>query len=272
MTAAGFAPEWLALRERADAEARAAELLGPLRESLPASRLVIRDLGCGTGSMGRWLAGRLDRPQHWVLHDRDPRLLALAEAALATEDVTVETRRAELAGLRAADLAGTSLVTASALLDLVSAGWVDALARRCLDARATALFALTYDGRMSFEPREADDEAVAALVNRHQLGDKGFGPALGPAAGERARETFAELGFNVATARSEWRVDADAGELQAALLDGWRAAAREIAPECADALERWAAARHAHVAAGRSTLTVGHVDLLAWLAGGSRES
>lgn len=65
-----YAPAWLALREGADAAARASRLLGPLRQHLEAaagepggaepapgrSTWVIRDLGCGTGSMGRWLA------------------------------------------------------------------------------------------------------------------------------------------------------------------------------------------------------------------------
>lgn len=55
-----YAPEWLELREGADAVARAPELLDPLRirlANLPGrSGVVIHDLGCGTGSMGRWLA------------------------------------------------------------------------------------------------------------------------------------------------------------------------------------------------------------------------
>ena len=42
------------------------------RRHLPAAgRLVIHDLGGGSGAMGRWLAPRLPGPQHWVVHDRD---------------------------------------------------------------------------------------------------------------------------------------------------------------------------------------------------------
>ena len=77
-------PAWLDLRERADAAARSRELVSHLRPRLPAGgHLVIHDLGCGSGAMGRWLAPLLPGPQHWVLHDRDPDLLALAEAAPA---------------------------------------------------------------------------------------------------------------------------------------------------------------------------------------------
>ena len=78
MSAVGVrvSPEWLALREPADAAARSAELAGRLARHLPAAGpLVIHDLGGGSGAMGRWLAPRLPGPQHWVLHDRDVDLL-----------------------------------------------------------------------------------------------------------------------------------------------------------------------------------------------------
>src|SRR5579859_663692 len=66
---------WLALREPADAAARAAELV----EYLPRrTHWVIHDLGGGTGSMSRWLAPRLPGRQHWVVHDRDTDLLEIA--------------------------------------------------------------------------------------------------------------------------------------------------------------------------------------------------
>ncbi len=41
---------------------------------------MIHDLGGGTGAMGRWLAPMLRGPQHWVVHDRDADLLAVAAA------------------------------------------------------------------------------------------------------------------------------------------------------------------------------------------------
>ncbi|MDX6315818.1 MAG: hypothetical protein QOF44_5282, partial [Streptomyces sp.] len=86
--APAFSPQWLALREDADAAARSAALLDQLRAHVESARrgagpLVVRDLGCGTGSLGRWLTGQLPGPQHWILHDRDPRLLSLAAASLA---------------------------------------------------------------------------------------------------------------------------------------------------------------------------------------------
>ena len=54
----------------------------PAAPRRPAARSVIHDLGCGTGSMGRWLAPLLPGPQHWVVHDRDADLLEVAAADL----------------------------------------------------------------------------------------------------------------------------------------------------------------------------------------------
>src|SRR6187397_2174928 len=98
-TAVRVAPQWLALREPADAAARSEELAGRLARHLPATGpYVIHDLGGGSGSMGRWLAPRLPGPQHWVVHDRDADLLELAAAdppgrAADGSAVTVEARR-----------------------------------------------------------------------------------------------------------------------------------------------------------------------------------
>src|SRR3954449_5416558 len=88
--------------------------------------LVIHDLGGGSGAMARWLAPRLRGPQHWVVHDRDADLLALAAPgppgrAADGAEVTVEARQSDIARLESGDLAGASLVVASALLDMLTA-------------------------------------------------------------------------------------------------------------------------------------------------------
>ena len=99
-------PEWLDLREPADAAARSRELVEHLRPQLPATGVrVIHDLGCGSGSMGRWLAPLLPGPQHWVVHDRDADLLEVAAAdppgpAADGAAVAVETRLSDITRLR----------------------------------------------------------------------------------------------------------------------------------------------------------------------------
>ena len=104
------------------------------------------------------------------------------------------------------------------------------------------------------------------LFNRHQRGDKGFGPALGPTAARRAPEIFAALGYRPTTATSDWRIAARDAPFQRALLAGWLDAALEIAPGRGAALRAWHARRLEHVDASRSELVVGHVDFVALYA------
>ncbi|HEX5224309.1 MAG TPA: hypothetical protein VFW29_04170, partial [Solirubrobacteraceae bacterium] len=166
-------PRWLALREPADAEARARDLVERLGRALPPTgRRVIHDLGCGTGAMGRWLAPLLAGEQHWVLHDRDADLLALAaagrpRAAADGAPVTVEARRTDLAAVQARDLTGASLITASALLDLLTEHELDRLAGLCAAAGCPALLTLSVTGRVEIAPASPLDGCVAAAFDAH---------------------------------------------------------------------------------------------------------
>jgi len=159
----------------------------------------------------------------------------------------------------------SDLVTASALLDLVSSSWIDALARHCRAVDASALFALTYNGESRCDPFEREDDWVRELMNRHQRqNDKGFGRAAGPDATSEAARAFAAAGYTVRRARSDWQISPDDRELQRQLIDGWTDAAIEMAPDRAAAIRDWRARRVAHVDAGRSRIVVGHEDLIAW--------
>ncbi|MFJ6726553.1 MULTISPECIES: hypothetical protein [unclassified Streptomyces] len=264
-----YAPEWLQLREPADAAARSTELLDPLRARL-ADRpgrdggLAVHDLGCGTGSMGRWLAPRLDGPQHWVLHDRDPYLLHFAAvgAAKAAADgsrVTVETRRADLARLTPDALVGAGLVTASALLDVLTAGEVDTLAAVCAGAGCPALLTLSVAGRVELTAEDPMDAEIAAAFNDHQRRDG----LLGPDAVTVAAEAFTRHGATVTVRPSAWRLGPDEAALTAQWLRGWVGAAVEQRPEIADRAAAHLDARLAACAAGELRVTVHHDDLLA---------
>ena len=78
---------WLALREPADHAARSTTLVTELRRHLPENApLAVHDLGCGTGSMLRWLAPQLPGPQRWTGHDRDKELLAALSASTPVRD------------------------------------------------------------------------------------------------------------------------------------------------------------------------------------------
>ncbi len=213
-----FSADWLALREPADHAARDMGPAAALTSAL-AARLVDRlgtravDLAAGTGSNVRYLLPRVPHIQHWTLVDHDPALLAQAwrlllpigQAAGRSFDV----RQGDLAALDTVSFDDCALVTASALLDLVSEPWLHALAQRCRAAGSHVLFALTYDGRIACDPVDVDDERVRALVNQHQRGDKGFGPALGPEATRVAEACFPRGGLR--GARGGERLGAYAG-------------------------------------------------------------
>src|SRR5512142_926000 len=165
--------DWLLRREAADHAARSASLTAAVADSLPAGRpLRIVDLGTGTGSNVRYLAPRLPHPQRWLVVDRDASVLAALSQRIGD---AVEVREADLGALDDDLFAGRDLVTASALLDLVSERWLRSLAAHCRTAGAAVLFALTYNGVSRCTPAEPEDDEIRDLMNRHQRqNDKGF--------------------------------------------------------------------------------------------------
>jgi hypothetical protein len=257
-------PEWLALREPADAAARGPELADRLcrwLEGRPGPH-VIRDLGCGTGSMGRWLAGRLPGPQLWLLHDRDRALVDHAVVSLPPE-VGVEPRVGDLTALDAAQLAGTAVVTASALLDLLTADEVERLAAACAAAGCAVLLALSVTGRVLLTPADPLDAAFAAAFDDHQRRTVDGRRLLGPDAPPAAAAAFGRHGVSVVRAPSPWRLGPADGALIEQWLRGWLAAACEQRPALVAEVEAYLDRRLAAIADGELRVVIGHADLLA---------
>ena len=256
-------PAWLELREPADAAARSGELAERLAERLPAaSPLVVHDLGGGSGAMGRWLAPRLAGPQHWVVHDRDAALLALALADPPAGPVTVEARRTDLGRLAAADLAGADLVVASALLDLLTAPELSTVLAACTAARCPVLLALTVVGRVLLAPAEPLDRRIAAAFDAHQCRPTAAGPLLGPDAVPAAVRALATTDGDLVVRPSPWRLGPAQADLTIAWLDGWVAAACEQEPALTAEAIAYRDRRVAQAAAGGLAVTVDHADLL----------
>jgi SAM-dependent methyltransferase len=245
-----FSESWLSLREPADAAARSAELVGLLPEGIH----TVRDLGCGTGSLARWLAPLLPGAKRWILVDRDPALLA---HAAAITPFPVEPVRGDVTELTAADLAESDLVTCSALLDLLTAGEVTTLAQVCAEARTPALFTLSVAGEVTLDPPRPEDEAIEAAFNEHQRRTVGGRRLLGPDAPAAAVAAFQEAGATVITRPSPWRLGPDRAALTAEWLRGWAEAAAEQRPDLH--LERYVSER----VGNPPVATIGHVDLLA---------
>jgi hypothetical protein len=248
-------PEWLVLREPADAAARSAELAERLGRHVPATGLVIHDLGGGSGAMGRWLAPRLPGPQRWVVHDRDADLLELA-VAHPPAGVAVEVRHSDITRLAPAELAGASLVTASALLDLLTG---DELARMlAASGGLPMLLALTVTGHATLTPEDPLDAPIGAAFNAHQRRDG----RLGPDAVAFAEGALRATGAEVVVRTSPWQLDAAHARLTAAWLGGWVAAACEQEPALAAEARTYRERRRAQADAGELTVTVDHADLL----------
>jgi hypothetical protein len=260
---------WLALREPADAAARAQDLADHLARRRPAGgRWEVHDLGGGTGSMGRWLAPRLPGPQHWVVHDRDADLLAVAAADLpgyAADGaaVTVEPRQSDLTRLRLRDLAAASVITASALLDMLTADELAGLVAACAGAACPVLLTLSVVGRVSLIPGDPLDVRVAAAFNEHQRRATERGRLLGPDAVAFAVEAFGRLGVEVLVRESPWRLGASHAELIAEWFAGWVGAACEQQAELAAGTGGYTRRRLEQASAGQLRVTVEHADLLA---------
>lgn len=243
-----FSADWLALRAAADAEARDPATFAAAAAALGEGLAV--DLGCGAGAMAAALADAAPAAR-FRLVDGDPALLNAAAAQLGGRvERTVE------ADLATADLApilsGARLVAASALYDLVSSDWIDRLIAATPDA-AAVYAALTCDGRQMWAPTTPNDTAVLAAFDRHQRGDKGFGPALGPAAATVLADRLRADGRPVRLAPSDWRLapPVDAALIRA-LAQGSAAAARELGVEPG-----------AFGTAPRSDVRIGHLDVFA---------
>jgi len=250
---ATVSPQWLELREPADAAARSEELAERLRRHLAPGRLAIHDLGGGSGAMGRWLAPRLPGPQHWVVHDRDAGLLERAVAA-APEGVAVEARRSDIARLAPGDLAGASVVVASALLDLLTGDELAAVLRAC--AGRPMLLALTVTGRVALTPADPLDARLQEAFNAHQRRDGRLGPDAVAAAVEALPDA------ECVVRPSPWRLDRGHAGLTAEWLGGWVAAACEQEPALAAEIGPFQHRRLVQAAAGELSVTVDHADLL----------
>ena len=254
-----FDPDWLARREPADRSARDPGLLGRAAAHLAAvPRPLAVDLGCGTGATRRAFAG-LAGEASWRFVDNDPALLLRAVEGAGG---AARGHLLDLAEIGRLPLEGARLVTASALLDLMPEPWLEAFADRLAGAGLGLYAALSYDGRMRWEPALPGDAAVTTAFNAHQRAR-----GAGPEGASRLAALLESRGYAVETARADWRLGSD--PLAEAHARGVAEAAREAG--CEEA-RGWLQARLAAIASGASSTLVGHLDLLALPPGSSAQS
>jgi hypothetical protein len=260
-----FAAEWLALREPYDGQARNVDVLaavGAAFAGLPS--VIVVDLACGTGSTTRAIASHLPTRQIWRLADNNLSLLGRAANAAPSAAMTITPTPVDLAHDLEAALDGpTDLVTASALLDLVSAEWLERFVIETAARRLPVYAALTYDGRAELDPADPLDKAIIASVNRHQRTDKGFGPALGPMAAMATIDRFHNAGHTIVQGLSDWVFAPHDRAIQSEIIAGWASAAEEMDELPLAEIVGWLTRRRDLIAAGRSRMRVGHMDVFA---------
>jgi hypothetical protein len=262
------APEWLRLREGADAAARSTDLVSALlRHAADTGPWIVHDLACGTGAMTRWLAPHLPGPQRWVIHDRDEHLLGVAVGAVPQVSadgarVDVEPRRSDITRLEPNDVAGATLITASAVLDLLTAAELAAVVDLCAAAGCPVLLTLSVTGDVGLTPGHPLDARVACAFDAHQRRVTPGGRLLGPDAPATAAERFRRSGADVLVHSSPWRLGGGDAALTEEWFTGWAGAACEQEPELAAEIEGYVRDRLHQARAGQLAAVVSHVDLL----------
>ncbi|WP_243062830.1 SAM-dependent methyltransferase [Humibacter sp. RRB41] len=260
---------WLALREPEDARSRSMQLALAAATRLGDPPIVVHDLGSGTGSMMRWLAPLLPGPQTWVLHDWNASLVASARDERMPVDrdgrpLSVRTSVGELEHVDGDDLRGASLVTASALLDVLTSEEVHAIAAASVAAGAPVLLSLSVTGRVDLIPRHPLDEAFQNAFNAHQRRSADGRRLLGPHAVAVVRGLFLEAGWHVRPVETPWRLGPHDARLLAEWFDGWTDAALEQSPHLHDDASDYLDLRRAQLTDGALSAVVHHRDLLAW--------
>jgi len=261
----GFSAGWLALREPYDRAARNATVLDAVASAfLDQTAISVVDLACGTGSTLRAVGPHLPPRQNWLLVDNNLSLLAQVATPPGLPQLSVITRPVDLARDLELALDGPlDLVTASALLDLVSAEWLDRLIIEAAARRLPVYAALSYDGRTVTDPAAVFDAELLAGFNLHQRTDKGFGPRSGRA---RQHAPWSDSSTSGTQSCRDARIGCsgpDDRSIQETLFADWAGLGALTTTMSADEIAQWLAQRRACLAQGRSSLRVGHVDIFA---------
>jgi len=288
-----FSAQWLGLREPVDHRSRNQDLQAQVIDYLTQMKTVypgivrLTDLGSGTGSNLRALAPQLSSMQHWTLIDYDIALLHTARATLlAWADSEINTsilgitvdpstqikplsiikqNKTIIIEFKCVDLykdyqvildEPADIITAAAFFDLVAESW---LKEFCTHLSKPLYTVLTYDGTEKWSPPNIIDIDILKAFHQHQIIDKGFGPAIGPAAIVHMQSILRDHHFNTVCAASPWTMDHHDGDLIEQLAIGTARAVREIGTIPRHIVEQWERSRrHAN------NCEIGHMDLFAY--------
>ena len=264
----GFSIKWLNIREVSDHKARDKHLLKTAANwlnNLKSKDKVIVDLGSGTGSTIRGLQGQttLAPSIKWRLVDNDPEVLAEAIHRHSGE-YSIEGFLIDLSETQELPLESVSLVTASALLDLVSENFIQDLCQLIIEKneyRPVGFYsALSYNGCIKWTPVHPLDAAILINFNTDQRRDKGFGPALGPNATDFLRRQFHSSKFQCLSAKSPWLLNSADYLLTESLISGMSGVAIQTDELTNSDILDWKTFRMKNIRTG--TCFLGHTDFL----------
>ena len=264
----GFSIEWLNLREVSDHRARDKHLIKTAADwlnNLKTKDKVIVDLGSGTGSTIRGIQRytTLAPSIQWRLVDNNPEVLAEA-IHRHSKEYSIESFLIDLSETQKLPLESVSLITASALLDLVSENFIRDLCQLIKaknEYRPVGLYsALNYDGCIKWTPFHPLDAAMLVNFNTDQGRDKGFGPALGPDATDFLKNQFHSSKFQCLSANSPWLLGPADYLLTESLIDGISDVSLQTDGLTSSDVLSWKAFRMNNVRTG--TCFLGHADIL----------
>ena len=260
----GVEASWLAARVTADDAARAATidtLLPRLIEQIgatPSTAVRIVDIGAGSGANQRWLSPRLPWSQRWVHLDHDPAILRHTHHVGDTEfvvggvDVVADL-------LAAAEVAGPTMITCAAVLDVLSRTDLELLGRLVIAHRVPALLSLSVTGDLELEPADELDQPLSTAFDAHQRRDDRAGPDAPALLAGQCRAA----GLDVLAVETPWLLSADSDPgFVTRFLSERVDAAVEQQPALANLAARWLGDRLAQQERGELRIRVGHRDLL----------
>ncbi|HEX2652757.1 MAG TPA: hypothetical protein VHN11_03810, partial [Xanthobacteraceae bacterium] len=120
--------------------------------------------------------------------------------------------------------------------------------------------ALNFNGSIELDPVDSRDAPIIAALNADQSTDKGFGPALGPAAGMAAIQRLQALGYQVVHGESDWILGPDDQDIQTDIVNLCAAVARQSSDLTVTEISGWLAKRQGMIAARSSSIRIGHTD------------
>ena len=202
------------------------------------------------------------------MHDYDADLLEVAasdrpDLAADGAAVSVEPRRSDITQLLPGDLVGATLITASALLDVLTEDELAGLMTLCADVECPVLLTLSVVGRVELTPADPWTFALAPLsmtINGvRRSGGACSAPTRSASSSTGSQSSVGRCWFGPARGDS---VGSEA-DLAAEWFRGWVDAACEQQTGLAAEIDGYARRRLTQATAGRLGVTVDHADVLA---------